>query len=133
MRCCRTQLSASRVVYSLRNSESRTVRLLGQVVPFLPRYTPNRFFAFSTSGSSKIHARMLRVASPEALLELLHLVRNGGVAVLSTRTHYYQQTGFQRLIDELLDAGRIEVLQLLENAAYNHDGDGHYWVLQKRG
>ncbi len=70
---------------------------------------------------------------PEALLELLHLVRNDGVAVLSTRTHYYQQTGFQRLIDELLDAGRIEVLQLLENAAYNHDGDGHYWVLQKRG
>lgn len=68
---------------------------------------------------------------PEALLELLPLTRDGGALVLSTRTHYYDETGFQELIDDLLDASRIELLQLLENAPYNHDGDGHYWVLQK--
>jgi len=68
---------------------------------------------------------------PEALLELLSLTGDGGLLVLSTRTQYYQQTGFQRLIDDLLGARRIELLQVLKNAAYNHDGDGHYWVLQK--
>ena len=68
---------------------------------------------------------------PEALLELLSLTRDGGALVLSTRTQYYEQTDFQQLIDDLLDAGRIELLQVLKNAAYNHDGDGHYWVLHK--
>ena len=68
---------------------------------------------------------------PEALLELLSLTRDGGALVLSTRTQYYEQTDFQQLIDDLLDAGRIELLQVLKNAAYNHDGDGHYWVLRK--
>jgi len=68
---------------------------------------------------------------PEALLELLQLTRVGGLLVLSTRTHYYEQTGFQQLIDDLWDKGRIEIRHLLENAPYNHDGDGHYWVLEK--
>jgi len=68
---------------------------------------------------------------PEALLELLRLTRDGGVLVLSTRTQYYEQTDFQQLVDDLLDAGRVEILQVLKDAAYNHDGDGHYWVLQK--
>ncbi len=70
---------------------------------------------------------------PEALLELLSLTSDNGVLVLSTRTRYYDETGFQRLIDDLLAAGRIELLQLLENAPYNHDADGHYWVLRKSG
>lgn len=70
---------------------------------------------------------------PEALLELLQLTRDGGLLVLSTRSQYYEQTGFQQLIDDLRDQDRIEVRQLLENAPYNHDGDGHYWVLEKLG
>ncbi len=70
---------------------------------------------------------------PGALLELLSLTSGNGVLVLSTRTHYYDATGFQQLIDDLLGAGRIELLQLLENAPYNHDADGHYWVLRKSG
>ncbi|MGD8839531.1 MAG: methyltransferase domain-containing protein [Gammaproteobacteria bacterium] len=70
---------------------------------------------------------------PEGVLELLQLTRDGGLLVLSTRSQYYEQTGFQRLIDDLQDRGRIEVRQLLENAPYNQDGDGHYWVLEKSG
>ena len=70
---------------------------------------------------------------PEALLELLQLTRCGGLLVLSTRSQYYEQTGFQQLIDELRDDGRIELREVLENAPYNHDGDGHYWVLEKLG
>jgi predicted TPR repeat methyltransferase len=68
---------------------------------------------------------------PEALLELLRLARGGGLLVLSTRSLYYRQTGFQKLIDDLRDRGRIEVRHLLEDAPYNHDGDRHYWVLEK--
>lgn len=68
---------------------------------------------------------------PEALLELLSVTRDQGLLVLSTRSHYYEQTNFQQLIDDLCAAGRVELRQLLENAPYNHDGDGHYWVLKK--
>lgn len=70
---------------------------------------------------------------PEALLELLQLTRDGGLLLLSTRSQYYEQTGFQQLIDDLRDQDRIEIRHLLENAPYNHDGDGHYWVLEKLG
>jgi predicted TPR repeat methyltransferase len=68
---------------------------------------------------------------PEALLELLDLTIDGGLLVISTRSQYYDESHFQQIIDDLLRAERIEILRLLRNALYNHDGDGHYWVLQK--
>lgn len=68
---------------------------------------------------------------PEALLVLLALTRPGGLLVLSTRTHYYDQTDFQQRVDELLADRRIELLQLLEDAPYNKDGAAHYWVFSK--
>lgn len=70
---------------------------------------------------------------PEALFELLALSREGGLLVVSTRSQYYDVTGFQLILDELLRAGRIRILRQVRNALYNHDGDGHYWVVEKTG
>jgi SAM-dependent methyltransferase len=61
------------------------------------------------------------------------LTRPGGLLVVSTRTHYYDQTDFQQRVDELLADGRIELLKLLEDAPYNKDGAAHYWVFSKTG
>jgi len=69
--------------------------------------------------------------APEALHELLRLCRAGGLLVISTRSQYYEQTGFQRVIDEILARRRAALLLQEMNAPYNLDGDGHYWVLEK--
>ena len=68
---------------------------------------------------------------PEAMLVLLRLTRQNGLVVVTTRSHYYNETNFQQVIDGLLDAGRIEIVQVDKNVTYNNDGDGHYWVFRK--
>lgn len=70
---------------------------------------------------------------PEALIVLLQLASPGGLLLISTRTHYYDQTNFQQVIDDLIDSGQIELLQVIRDAPYNNDGDGHYWVIRKAG
>jgi hypothetical protein len=68
---------------------------------------------------------------PQALGMLVQLLRIGGLLVVSTRSHYYQQTDYQQCVDALLAAGRLRQLQVLRDAPYNHDGDAHYWVFMK--
>ena len=70
---------------------------------------------------------------PEALIVLLRLVSPGGLLLISTRTHYYDQTNFQLVIDDLVDSDQAELLQVIRDAPYNNDGDGHYWVIKKAG
>lgn len=71
---------------------------------------------------------------PAAALEvLLGLAGAGGILLLSTRTHYYEETDFRDLVERLLAAGRLELLQCLRDAPYNRDGDAHYWVFRKGG
>jgi predicted TPR repeat methyltransferase len=70
---------------------------------------------------------------PEALIVLLQLASPGGLLLISTRTHYYDQTNFQLVMDDLVDSGQLELLQVIRDAPYNNDGDGHYWVMQKAG
>jgi hypothetical protein len=53
--------------------------------------------------------------------------------LISTRTHYYQQTDFQPLVDKLLAEARIELVKLLRDAPYNKDGDAHYWLFRRTG
>jgi hypothetical protein len=53
--------------------------------------------------------------------------------VISTRTHYYDQTNFQQVVDELTTSQQAELIQLIKDAPYNNDGDGHYWVFRKSG
>lgn len=68
---------------------------------------------------------------PEALLVLLRLVRSGGLLIVSTRSHYYDDSNFQQVVDQLLADGRVELLQTLMDAPYNNDGNGHYWVMKR--
>jgi predicted TPR repeat methyltransferase len=70
---------------------------------------------------------------PEALIVLLQLASPGGLLLISTRTHYYDQTNFQLVVDDLIDSGQVELLQVIRDAPYNNDGDGHYWIMQKAG
>ncbi len=70
---------------------------------------------------------------PEALIVLLRLTKAGGLLVISTRTHYYHQTNFQQVVDELTTSQQAEFIQLIKDAPYNNDGDGHYWVFRKSG
>lgn len=68
---------------------------------------------------------------PQALSVLLQLTSPAGLLLVSTRTHYYDQTDFQRVVDDLIDSGQLKLLQVIKDAPYNNDGDGHYWVMQK--
>ena len=68
---------------------------------------------------------------PEALTILLKLVTKGGLMIISTRTHYYDQTHFQTLVDDLVDSNRLKLIKLIKDAPYNIDGDAHYWLFQK--
>ena len=69
---------------------------------------------------------------PAAALEVLvDLARPGGILLLSTRTHYYDETDFRDVVERLLAAGTLELLQCLRDAPYNRDGGAHYWVFRK--
>lgn len=68
---------------------------------------------------------------PEALRVLAAIVRPGGWLLVSVRTHYYDESEFQPLLDAETDAGGIEIVEALMDAPYNHDGNGHYWLLRR--
>ena len=70
---------------------------------------------------------------PEALQVLLQLANPGGLLLISTRTHYYDQTNFQSVLDDLVAGSQVDLLQAIKDAPYNNDGDGHYWVMRKSG
>jgi predicted TPR repeat methyltransferase len=70
---------------------------------------------------------------PAALAVLVQLLRAGGVLLVSTRSHYYEQTDFQQQVDALLDSGQLALEQVIWDAPYNHDGDAHYWVFRRTG
>jgi len=68
---------------------------------------------------------------PKALEVLVQLVRHDGLLVISTRSHYFDQTDYQQCVDTLLGSGQLSQLQVIWGAPYNHDGDAHYWVFKK--
>ena len=68
---------------------------------------------------------------PQALEVLVKLVRRDGLLVISTRSHYFEQTDYQKCVDALLSSGQLSQLQVVWDAPYNHDGDAHYWVFKK--
>ena len=70
---------------------------------------------------------------PEALRVLLQLTRPGGLLVVSTRTQYYDQSGFRELLDGMLEAGEVALRARLDNAPYNEDGAAHYFLLRRPG
>ena len=68
---------------------------------------------------------------PEAMQVLVSLTRPNGILVISTRSHYYDQTNFQEVIDQLVSDHIIKIQRVIKDAPYNNDGAGHYWVLKK--
>ena len=69
---------------------------------------------------------------PQALDVLIQLTRPGGLLLISTRSHYYDQTDFQSQVDALLASGQLTQLETIWDAPYNHDGDAHYWLFRKQ-
>ncbi len=70
---------------------------------------------------------------PQALAVLLQLLRAGGLLLISTRSHYYEQTVYQQQVDLLLDSRKMSQVQVIWDAPYNHDGGAHYWLFRKAG
>ena len=68
---------------------------------------------------------------PQAMVQLIQLVRPGGLLIVTTRNLYYDETEFQQVVDELIDTGELTLLKLIKDAPYNKDGLAHYWVFRK--
>ena len=74
---------------------------------------------------------------PEALKNLISLVKPEGLLVISVRKLYYDESRFQTVLDELISSEQLTQVKRLDNAPYNNDGPGkvpglaHYWVLRK--
>lgn len=71
--------------------------------------------------------------SPEALADVATLVRPGGLAIITTRLQYYEQTDYQQVSDRLEREGVLQLLHRNANAPYTLDSPGHYWAYLVRG
>jgi predicted TPR repeat methyltransferase len=89
-------------------------------------YTPQSYEAVLSIG-----VFTLGHVSPQAMFPLVQLVSPGGLLLVSTRNSYYDETDFQRVVDELLDEGELTLLKSIKDAPYNIDGLAHYWVFRK--
>ena len=89
------------------------------------------YAASSYDGVMSIGVFTLGHVPPQALGVLAALVRAGGWLLISVRTHYYDETDFGAVLQTEVDAGRLEVVEALMDAPYNHDGNGHYWLLRR--
>ncbi len=75
---------------------------------------------------------------PQALHELIALLKPGGLLVISVRKLYYDESGFQAELDVAMARSGIEIIGQLKDARYNQDGPdeteglAHYWVLRGR-
>jgi predicted TPR repeat methyltransferase len=85
----------------------------------------------SYAGVLSIGVFTLGHVPPEALHILIELLSPGGLLVVSTRSHYYDQSNFQEVVDQLITDSQVQLLKLIKDAPYNDDGDGHYWVFRK--
>jgi 2-polyprenyl-3-methyl-5-hydroxy-6-metoxy-1,4-benzoquinol methylase len=65
---------------------------------------------------------------PTALHRLIEMARTPGVVITSTRTAYYDTTDYQKVSDDFISSGRVELVKELRDAPYTADGNAHYWV-----
>ena len=70
---------------------------------------------------------------PEALNVLVRLARTGGLLVVSTRTEYYQETDYARVAEDLVQAGRMHVVEGIESAHYLDGSTSHFFAYQIDG
>jgi len=64
------------------------------------------------------------------LARLMEMVKPNGLAIISTRTSYYDSTDYQQVSDDLETHGAAKLLKLFRDAPYTNDGDAHYWIYQ---
>jgi predicted TPR repeat methyltransferase len=69
--------------------------------------------------------------APEALNVLIRLARLGGLLLISTRSEYYDETNYRQVSDDLIEAGRVEVIEAKMNASYLNGSSSHFWVYRK--
>ncbi|MCI5130226.1 MAG: class I SAM-dependent methyltransferase [Candidatus Electrothrix sp. EH2] len=64
---------------------------------------------------------------PQALNELIRITKSGGLIVLSTRTSYYESSGFHEFCDSLEEQ---KLLKILDHriGPYIAEEDAHYWA-----
>ena len=67
---------------------------------------------------------------PGSLIHLVEMTRPGGVVIVSTRVAYYESENYQDTADQLEAAGRIRLLNAMQNASYTTDELAHYWVYE---
>lgn len=65
---------------------------------------------------------------PTALHRLIEMARPGGVVITSTRTAYYDSSDYQKVSDDVISSGQVELVKELRDAPYTADGNAHYWV-----
>ncbi|MEM9773751.1 MAG: class I SAM-dependent methyltransferase [Chloroflexota bacterium] len=65
---------------------------------------------------------------PKSLKNLFDVTRSGGLVIASTRTRYYEKSGYQTISDKFVAEGAVELVELLREAPYTSDDNSHYWV-----
>jgi len=68
--------------------------------------------------------------APEALLNLLPLLRDDGVIVLSTRQRYTSEHGFQEFCEKLEKRGLLSLDEVVTDAPYIDDEQADYWIIR---
>lgn len=68
--------------------------------------------------------------APEALLNLLPLLRDDGVIVLSTRQRYTDEHGFQAFCEKLQKRGLLVLDEVVTDAPYISDEKADYWIIR---
>lgn len=61
------------------------------------------------------------------------MARPGGLAIVTTRRRYYDQTDFQAESDRLEAEGLLQLLRVHRDAPYTLDSTGHYWAYLVNG
>ncbi len=65
---------------------------------------------------------------PSALAAIAAMTRPGGLAIVTTRHRYYEETDYQAESDRLEAARVVKLLRCNRDAPYTLDSRGHYWA-----
>lgn len=68
--------------------------------------------------------------APEAVLNLLPLLREDGVIVLSTRQRYTAEHGFEEFCQKLERRGVLTLDEVVADAPYIDDEKADYWIIR---
>ena len=67
---------------------------------------------------------------PEAMSHLIAVTKPGGMIATSTRTAYFEQSDYDKVVRGMIDDGKISLVREVRNGPYTADSTAHYWVYQ---